>query len=59
MGIPPKEYDDTVIYVPEEVIRDIDRALDYMEKARQELIRAIEERKASETAKQDDKKTDR
>ena len=50
MSIPPKEYDDTVIYVPMEVIRDIDRALDNMEKARQGLIRVAEQRKASENS---------
>lgn len=39
-----QEPDDTVIFVPDEIVRNINRALDNMEKARQGLIRARDEK---------------
>ena len=34
--------DDTVVYVPDEIIRNIDRALDTMEKAQKEFLKITE-----------------
>lgn len=50
MSVPSKEYDDIVIYVPEEVVWDIDHALDSMEKARQGLVKARNELNVSENS---------
>jgi len=36
--------DDTVVYVPDEIIRNIDRALDTMEKAQKEFLKIAEKK---------------
>ena len=36
--------DDTCVFVPEEIIRSIDRALDSIKQARQEFVKARDEK---------------
>ncbi|MDR2919840.1 MAG: hypothetical protein LBV72_10810 [Tannerella sp.] len=46
MDFQKQEPDNTVIFVPDEIVRNINRALDNMEKARRGLIKARDEKNA-------------
>lgn len=49
--------DDSVIYVPDEILRNIDQALESMERAQKEFLRMAEEKKGEPPKKnQQDKR---